>query len=182
MLLLFCTSCLFWLPWFEHHKILLYACLPIYKPNQPSTISTACGPSGQANIAQLVKKFPAFNGTFIRCSLSWVNWMQSTLFHPVPLQATWITFSHLRLGLPSGLFHSGIPTTTVFAFLFSLIYVRCSTILILIDLINLITFVKWVQIMKFLVCSFLPLRSKYYFQQPVLGHPLLSLSDQVSEP
>jgi hypothetical protein len=47
------------------------------------------------------------------------------LYKPLEYQ-----FSHLCLGLPSGLFHAGIPTTTLYAFLFSLIYARCSTILI----------------------------------------------------
>ena len=71
---------------------------------------------------QLIKKFPAFYGTrkFItvltiarHLSLSWANPIQS----PQPLPTSWgsilIFSSHLRLGLPNGLFPSGFPTKTL---------------------------------------------------------------------
>jgi len=62
---------------------------------------------------QLVKKFPAFYGTrrFITAltsvrhrSLSWANPIQSTYPHPTSWRSILILSTHLRLGLPSGLF------------------------------------------------------------------------------
>ena len=65
---------------------------------------------------QLVKKFPAFHGTrrFITAltsvrhlSLSWARPIQSTCPHPTSWRSILILSTHLRLGLPSGLFPSG---------------------------------------------------------------------------
>ena len=67
---------------------------------------------------QLVKKFPAFYGTqrFItaltsvrQLSLSWASPVQSTYPHPTSWRSILILSTHLRLGLPSGLFPSGFP-------------------------------------------------------------------------
>ena len=72
-------------------------------------------------VLQLIKKFPAFYGIrkFItvltsarHLSLSWAHSIQS----PQPLPTSWrpilIVFSHLRLGLPNGLFPSCFFTKT----------------------------------------------------------------------
>src|SRR5215510_13249971 len=73
---------------------------------------------------QLVKKFPAFYGTrrFITAltsvrhqSLSWASPIQSTYPHPTSWRSILILSTHLRLGLPSGLFPSGFPTNTLYA-------------------------------------------------------------------
>ena len=73
---------------------------------------------------QLVKKFPAFYGTWrftnaltsVRhLSLSWASPIQSRYPHPTSWRSILILSTHLRLGLPSGLFPSGFPTKTLYA-------------------------------------------------------------------
>jgi len=72
---------------------------------------------------QLDKKFPAFHGTlrFITAltsvrhlSLSWASPIQSTCPHPTSWRSILILSTHLRLGLPSGLFPSGFPTKNLY--------------------------------------------------------------------
>jgi len=74
-------------------------------------------------VLQLVKKFPAFHGirkfitalTNIRhLSLSWASPIQSIYPHPTSWRSILIISTHLRLGLPSGLFPSGFPTKTLY--------------------------------------------------------------------
>jgi hypothetical protein len=60
--------------------------------------------------------------------------------HPISLRSILTSSSHLRLGLPSGFFHSGFPTIIPYAFLVSLIRATCPAHLILLDLILLIMF------------------------------------------
>jgi len=72
---------------------------------------------------QLVKKFSAFHGTrrFITAltsvrllSPSWASPIQSIYPHPTSWRTIQILSTHLRLGLPSGLFPSGFPTKTLY--------------------------------------------------------------------
>ena len=72
---------------------------------------------------QLVKKFPAFHGTrrFItvftsvrHLSLSWASPIQSVYPHPTTWRYILILSTHLRLGLPIGLFPSGFPAKTLY--------------------------------------------------------------------
>jgi len=67
---------------------------------------------------QLVKRFPAIHGTrrFITAltsvrhlSLSWASPIQSIYPHPTSWKSNLILSTHLRLGLPSGLFPSVPP-------------------------------------------------------------------------
>jgi len=72
---------------------------------------------------QLVKKFTAFHGTqrFITAltsvrhlSLSWTSPIQSINPHPTSSRSILILSTHLRLGLPSGVFPSGFHTKTLY--------------------------------------------------------------------
>ena len=47
-------------------------------------------------------------------SLSWASPIQSTYPHPTSWRSVLILSTHLRLGLPSGLFPSGFPTKTLY--------------------------------------------------------------------
>ena len=88
---------------------------------------------------QLVKKFPAFHGTrrFItvlksvrHLSLYWASPIQSIYPHPTSWKSVLILSTHLRLGLPSGLFPSGFPTNTLYIPLSSPIRATCPAHLI----------------------------------------------------
>jgi len=72
------------------------------------------------------------------CSVSWDRWIQSTPSQLTSLKIRTNTMTHLRLGLPSGLFHSGPPTNIVYSFT-SPVRVTCLAHLIL-DLMTLIVF------------------------------------------
>ena len=94
---------------------------------------------------QLVKKFPAFHATrrFITAltsvrhlSLSWASPIQSIYPHPTSWRSILILSTHLRLGLPGGLFPFGLPTKTLYAPLSSPIRATCPAHLILLDFIT----------------------------------------------
>jgi hypothetical protein len=62
---------------------------------------------------------------------------QSILHHPISLRPILILSTHLRLGLPSGLFPPGFPTKILYALFFVLMRVACPSHLIVRDVIIL---------------------------------------------
>ena len=83
---------------------------------------------------QQVKKFPAFYGTrrfntaftnTRHLSISWANSIQSMLPHSTSWSSILILSSLLCLGLPSGLFPSGLLSKTLYTPLLSQIYATC---------------------------------------------------------
>jgi hypothetical protein len=86
-------------------------------------------------VAQPLKNFPTFYGArrFITVfttrarhrSLSWDRLIQSITPHPISLRSILILSSRLRL--PSGIFHIGFPSKTLYAFLHPhTCYIPCS--------------------------------------------------------
>jgi hypothetical protein len=69
---------------------------------------------------------------------SWARPIRSTSPHPTSPRSILILSTHLRLGLPSGLFPSDFPTNNLYAFLFSPFRATSPDYLIVTDLIILI--------------------------------------------
>ena len=112
----------------------------------------------------LVKKFPVFYGTrrFITAvtsarhlSLSWASSIQFIPPHPTSWKSILILSSHLRLGLPSGLFPSDFPTKILYTPLFTLIHATCPAHLIIFDLITRTILGEVYRSLSSALCSFL---------------------------
>jgi hypothetical protein len=115
-------------------------------------------------VLQQVKKFPRFYGTrrFLtelrsarHLSLSWASPIQFSHPHPTSWRSIVMLSSHLRLGLPSGLFPSGFPTKTLYTPLPSPIHATCHTHLILLDSITRTILGKEYRPFSSSLCNFL---------------------------
>jgi len=113
---------------------------------------------------QLVKKFPTLYGTrrFITAFTSarhlcqsWASSIQSIPSHPTSWRSIVILLSHLRLGLPGGLFPSGLPTKTLYTLLLSPISAPCPSHLILFEFITRTFLGEEYRLLSSSLCSFL---------------------------
>ena len=125
---------------------------------------------------QLVKKFPAFHGTrrFItaltsvrQLSLSWASPIQSIYPHSTSWRSILILPTHLRLGLPSGLFPSGFPTKTLYTPLSSPIHATCPAHLIFLILSPA---QYWVRSTYHFSYSYYNINLKVFGEELVVGH------------
>ena len=132
-----------WLPWIKETMI--------YNNNNNNIILTyLLTPWSRVLLEKLtgsqpVKKFPEFYGTrrFIpaftsarQLSPSWASSIQSIPPHPTSWRSILMLSSHLRLGLPIGLFPWRFPAETLCTSLLSPIRATCPTHLIVLDFIT----------------------------------------------
>jgi hypothetical protein len=146
---------------------------------------------------QLVKKFPTFYGTrkfitsFTRVrhlSLFRARSVQSMPPHLSPWRSFLILFSHLPLGLQSGLFPSGFPTRTLYrSFLPNTCYMPRPSHSSRFD--HPYNIGWWLQIIKLIIKYFSPvlcylvhLRPKYSPQHHILEQPQPTFVQQCWQP
>ena len=82
------------------------------------------------------------------------GWSSPYAQRPTSWRSIFVLYSHLRLGLPSGLFPSGFPTKTLYSHLLYPIRATCPTHLILLDLLTPTIFGEQYRSVSYLLCSF----------------------------
>jgi hypothetical protein len=126
--------------WQNNYNILTYLNTTYYLLTQWSQILIE-----QLTGLNLVKIFLVFSGTRIfitaftsarRLSLYWARSIQSIPPHPTYWNSILILYSHLRLGLPSGLFPSGFSSNTLYTSVLPKMQATCPSHLILLDFVN----------------------------------------------
>ena len=126
-------------------------------------------------------------------SLSRASSIQVTHPHPTCWRSILILSSHLRLGIPSGLFPSGFPNKILYILLFYPIRATCPVHLILLDFITRPIFGEQYRSLSYSLCSFLhsPVTSSLLgpniplntlFPNTLNLRSSLNVSDQVSHP
>jgi hypothetical protein len=105
--------------------------------------------------------------------------------HPVSLKSILILSTHLRIGLPSGLFPSGFPTNILYAFLVSLIRATYPAYLILDSIIVIIlgeAYELWSSLCSFLRPPVTSVSSVYIFSSaPCSQTPSVCARTLISE-
>jgi hypothetical protein len=129
---------------------------------------------------QLVKIFRAFHGTrkFITAfvsarhlSLFWASAIQSIPTQPTSWRSILILSSHLRVGLPNGLFPSRFHTKTLYMPLLYTIRATCPSHLCLLDSITWMFCEEYISLSSTL-CSFLhPLVTSFFLGLNILPIP-----------
>jgi len=126
-------------------------------------------------------------------SLSWASSIQSIPPHPTSWRFILILYSHLFLGLPSGLFPSGFPTKTLCTRLPSTICATCPAHLKLLNLITQTILDEQYRSLSSSLCTFLHfpvtlsllgpnILFSTLFSNILVLRSSLNMSDQVSPP
>ena len=166
------------------------------------TYSKEQSPSREANRFSASQEIPPICGSrsFITAftsarhlSLSWASSIQFIPTHSTSWRSILILSSHLRLGLPRGLFPSGFPSKTLYAPHLFPISATCPAHLILFDLITRTILGEEYSSLSSSLCSFLysPVTSSLLGPNILLNtlfsnilslRSSLNVSDQVSHP